>query len=78
MNLGYHSIAEMAYQMGLSGLLKFRKTWKYLEEHEFEKAAVEMLDSKWYRQMHEADMRDGKDSVNRAERLSAMMALVKS
>lgn len=63
-------LAEMAYQMGVYKLLQFKKTWKYLEEHEFEKASYEMLDSAWYRQLHEADMLDGTDSVNRAEKLS--------
>lgn len=66
-------LAEMAYQMGVSGLLKFKKTWKYLKDGEFEKASYEMLDSTWYRQLHELDMLDGTDSVNRAERLSQRM-----
>jgi len=71
-------LAEMTYQIGVTGLLKFRKTWLYLEENEFESASIEMLDSKWYRQMHEADMRDGKDSINRAEELSQRMAMVQN
>ena len=70
-------LIEMGYQMGVPGLMKFKKTWGYLEDYEFEKASVEMLDSKWYRKLHEADMLDGTDSVNRAEKLSQRMKLVK-
>lgn len=40
-------LANMAYQMGVRGLLMFTKTWKYLEGWEFEKAGEEMLDSLW-------------------------------
>lgn len=43
-------LAEMAYQMGVNGLLKFKKTWKYLEDFEFEKAADEGLNSLWAKQ----------------------------
>lgn len=51
---------EMAYQMGVNGLLKFKNTWKYLEEWDFKSASVEMLDSKWAKI----------DSPNRAKKLS--------
>lgn len=43
-------IAEMTYQMGVAGVLKFSKTWQHLEQHDFEAASVEMLDSKWAKQ----------------------------
>jgi len=66
-------LIEMAYQMGVNGLMGFKNMWAFISEFEFIKASVEMLDSKWYRQMHEADMLDGKDSENRAERLSKRM-----
>jgi len=46
-------LSNMAYQMGVTGLLKFKKTWEYLQEHEFEKASVEMLDSVWFKQTPE-------------------------
>jgi len=46
-------LSNMAYQMGVTGLLKFKKTWEYLQEHEFKKASVEMLDSMWYKQTPE-------------------------
>lgn len=51
---------EMAYQMGVEGLLKFHKTWGYLQEWDFKSASEEMLDSKWARE----------DSPSRAKKLS--------
>ena len=56
-------LAEMAYQLGVAGLLKFRKTWLYLEENEYESASVEMLDSLW-----------AKQTPNRAKELSDRLA----
>jgi len=67
-------IVEMAYMLGVPRLMKFYKTWKFLELHEFKKASVEMLDSKWWRELHRLDMLDGVDSIDRAERLSIRMA----
>ena len=52
-------LLEMAYQMGVSGVSKFKKTLLYLENEEFNMASKEMLDSKWARQ-----------TPNRAKRLS--------
>jgi len=56
-------LAEMAYQLGVTGLLKFKKTWLYLEEGENESASVEMLDSLW-----------AKQTPNRAKELSEKLA----
>ena len=56
-------VAGMAYQLGVTGLLKFKKTWGYLEDHEFKKASVEMLSSLWAAQ-----------TPNRAKELSIRMA----
>jgi len=42
-------LVSMAYQMGVHGLLKFKKTWAHLDFNSFEAAATEMLDSKWAR-----------------------------
>ena len=50
---------EMCYQMGVSGVSKFKKTLAYLENSEFRMASKEMLDSRWARQ-----------TPNRAKRLS--------
>ena len=50
---------EMCYQMGVSGVSRFKKTLAYLENSEFRMASKEMLDSRWARQ-----------TPNRAKRLS--------
>ena len=52
-------ILNMCYQMGVTGVSKFKKTLAYLENKEFKKAAIEMLDSRWARQ-----------TPNRARKLS--------
>ena len=52
-------IYEMCYQLGVTGVSKFKKTLLYLENEEFNRASKEMLDSKWARQ-----------TPNRAKRLS--------
>ena len=56
---GQDVMYEMCYQMGLSGVSKFKKTLLYLENNEFRMASKEMLDSRWARQ-----------TPNRAKRLS--------
>jgi lysozyme len=38
---------EMSYQMGVRGVLLFKRMWSALKSGDFEKAADEMLDSKW-------------------------------
>ena len=43
-------VTEMVFQMGTKGVGKFKKTLKYLNEGNYKKAAVEMLDSRWARQ----------------------------
>ena len=50
---------EMCFQLGVSGFSKFKKTNQYLMTKQYEEAAVEMLDSKWYKQ-----------TPNRAKKLS--------
>ncbi len=67
-------LVQMVYQMGIFRFLKFKKTIAYLSKGLYAAASVEMLDSAWYRQMHELDMKDGVDEENRAEWLSWMMA----
>lgn len=44
-------IANMAFNLGVSGLLKFRKMISALERHDYETAAKEMMDSKWAQQV---------------------------
>jgi len=53
---------NMAYQLGFAGFCKFKKTIGYLEEAEWEKASLEMLDSKW-----------AKQTPNRANELSEII-----
>ena len=59
-------IYEMCYQMGISGVSKFKKTLLYLENREFKMASKEMLDSRWARQ-----------TPNRANKLSNIVKEVK-
>lgn len=44
-------LIDMSFNMGTGGLLKFKKMLAALERGDFEKAADEMLDSKWARQV---------------------------
>ena len=53
-------LINMIYQIGFSGVRKFKKTIRYIKEDNFSLAAEEMLDSKWARS----------DSPNRAKELS--------
>lgn len=56
-------ILSMAYQMGVNGLLGFRHMLAALADGDFDRAAKEMLDSKWAL----------RDSPARAARLAEMM-----
>jgi lysozyme len=40
----------MAFQMGIGGLLKFKRTLGSIEDGQYGEAAVEMLDSAWAKQ----------------------------
>ncbi len=44
-------IKNMAYNLGVPKLCKFKKMWKALEEKNYNKAADEMLDSRWAKQV---------------------------
>lgn len=55
-------IVDMLFQLGLFNFRKFVKTINYLEKHDFERAADEMLESQWAR-----------NHPKRAGRLSEMM-----
>ena len=55
-------VANMAYQMGVGGVLKFKKMWAALKEGDYKKAANEMLDSRW-----------AKQTPNRAKELAEIM-----
>ena len=53
-------LVNMIFQMGFSGVKKFKKTIQYIKDDNFLLAGEEMLDSKWARS----------DSPNRAKELS--------
>lgn len=55
-------LVNMAFQLGINGLLKFENTLRLVKEGRFEDASVEMLDSKWASQ-----------TPSRAEELSQQM-----
>ncbi|BEC01754.1 glycoside hydrolase family protein [Escherichia coli] len=44
------ALVNMCFQLGVSGVLKFRKMIRYMNVLEFDKAADEALDSLWSRQ----------------------------
>ncbi|MDR0666856.1 MAG: glycoside hydrolase family protein [Campylobacteraceae bacterium] len=58
-------IYDMAYQLGVNGLLNFKRMWAALEKSEFKDAAYEMINSKWAKT----------DSPKRAEELALIMHL---
>ena len=43
-------IANMVYQMGLDGVLKFKKMIKAIRKQDYKEASVQMMDSKWFQQ----------------------------
>lgn len=43
-------LVSMAYQLGLYGLLRFRKMLAAIEDNDWEEAAREALDSRWAKQ----------------------------
>ena len=55
-------VYEMIFQIGLNGVSKFKLMLKALENKDFEKASIEMLDSLW-----------AKQTPNRALKLSNQM-----
>jgi len=55
-------ILNMVFNLGVDGFKKFKKTITYIENGEYEAASIEMLDSKWSKQVK-----------NRAIELSEMM-----
>jgi lysozyme len=57
-------LVNMSYQMGVAGLLTFKKFLQYLQQGNYEVAAREMLDSTWAKQTSE-----------RAKRLSEQVKL---
>ena len=56
-------ILEMCFQIGTSGMLKFKRMIANMKDKNWKGAAEEMKDSKWYRQ-----------TKNRCERLAKIVA----
>ena len=56
-------LINMIFQIGFSGVKKFRKTIQYIKDDNFLMASEEMLDSKWAKS----------DSPNRAKELSEIV-----
>ncbi|WP_165856748.1 glycoside hydrolase family protein [Marinobacter sp. JSM 1782161] len=44
-------IANMAFNMGVPTLLQFRKMWAAIDSMDWARAAAEMMDSRWARQV---------------------------
>ena len=55
-------LIDMTFNLGFAGILAFKNMWRAVENRDYDKAAAEMLDSKWARQVGQ-----------RALRLSTMM-----
>ncbi len=47
----FEVLVEMAFNLGMNGLLKFKKMRRALRDGDYAKAAEEMLDSRWARQV---------------------------
>lgn len=45
------ALKNMAFNLGLPTLKKFRKMWAALDAGDYDKAADEAMDSRWYRQV---------------------------
>jgi len=61
-NPRFYVLVNMAFNLGVSGLLGFRRFFAAVEAGDWEEAAMEMLDSKWAAQVG-----------NRAHRLAKQM-----
>lgn len=55
-------LVDMCFNLGYNGLMNFKKTLQYIKDGEYGKASLEMLNSKW-----------AKEVGNRATELSDMM-----
>lgn len=58
-----HVLLDMAFNLGIAGLLGFKNTLATIKAGDFQKASVMMLDSRWAKQVG-----------GRADRLATMMA----
>jgi len=47
----YYVLLNMIFNMGPNRLSGFKKMWSAIEQHDYTKASIEMLDSKWAKQV---------------------------
>ena len=47
----YYVLLNMAFNLGVSRLLKFKKMWEAIEDQRYVDAALEMQDSRWCEQV---------------------------
>lgn len=47
----YYTLLNLAFNIGLSGIEKFRKMWAAVERHDYDEAANQMYDSRWRTQV---------------------------
>jgi lysozyme len=45
------ALIDMGFNLGVPGLRKFRKMWTAIGRNDWERAAAEAIDSRWYRQV---------------------------
>jgi lysozyme len=64
-DLAKELIIEMVFQLGKTGVSKFKNMWKALSALEYSTAASEMLDSRW-----------AKQTPNRAQNMSNKMSSI--
>lgn len=63
-------LIDMAFNLGINGLFSFKKMLSYLKAGDYEKAADEMVNSRWYGQVGDRSkrlvkmMRTGEDYKN--------------
>lgn len=43
-------LVEMTFQLGFKGVLNFKKMWRAIRDMDYERAAAEMKDSRWFKQ----------------------------
>lgn len=53
-------LLDMCFNIGYTGLMKFKKMWFALGNKDYAVAAAEMIDSKWYRQVGVRGIRNAK------------------
>ncbi len=67
-------LIEMAYNMGVPNLLKFKKTLESIEKHDFLSASKEMLNSKWHKDFIKYNHNEDSEDL-RSRKLSKIMEI---